>query len=29
MTYCLAMPLDDGLVFMSYTRTNAGIGNIS
>lgn len=29
MTYCLAMRLDDGLVFMSDTRTNAGIDNIS
>jgi putative proteasome-type protease len=29
MTYCLAMHLDDGLVFMSDTRTNAGIDNIS
>jgi putative proteasome-type protease len=29
MTYCLAMRLDDGLVFMSDTRTNAGVDNIS
>ena len=29
MTYCLAMRLDEGLVFMSDTRTNAGIDNIS
>src|SRR6476660_4002779 len=28
MTYCLAMRLDDGLVFMSDTRTNAGVDNI-
>lgn len=29
MTYCVAMHLDKGLVFMSDTRTNAGIDNIS
>lgn len=29
MTYCLAMRLDEGLVFLSDTRTNAGIDNIS
>lgn len=29
MTYCLAMRLDDGLVFLSDTRTNAGVDNIS
>jgi len=29
MTYCLAIRLDEGLVFMSDTRTNAGIDNIS
>lgn len=29
MTYCLAMRLDDGLVFVSDTRTNAGVDNIS
>jgi putative proteasome-type protease len=28
MTYCLAMRLTDGLVFLSDTRTNAGIDNI-
>src|SRR6476469_2344033 len=28
MTYCLAMRLDEGLVFMSDTRTNAGVDNI-
>lgn len=29
MTYCVAMILDRGLVFMSDTRTNAGVDNIS
>lgn len=29
MTYCLAIRLDEGLVFLSDTRTNAGIDNIS
>lgn len=29
MTYCMAMRLDDGLVFVSDTRTNAGVDNIS
>jgi putative proteasome-type protease len=29
VTYCLALRLDDGLVFMSDTRTNAGVDNIS
>jgi putative proteasome-type protease len=29
MTYCVAMRLDRGLVFMSDTRTNAGLDNIS
>lgn len=29
MTYCVGMLLDQGLVFMSDTRTNAGIDNIS
>lgn len=29
MTYCAALRLDRGLVFMSDTRTNAGIDNIS
>lgn len=29
MTYCVAMSLDRGLVFMSDTRTNAGLDNIS
>jgi putative proteasome-type protease len=29
MTYCVGMKLDSGLVFMSDTRTNAGVDNIS
>ncbi|MBE1284486.1 MAG: peptidase [Rhodobacteraceae bacterium] len=29
MTYCVGMMLDVGLVFMSDTRTNAGLDNIS
>ena len=29
MTYCVAMRLKKGLVFMSDTRTNAGVDNIS
>lgn len=29
MTYCVAMRLNHGLVFMSDTRTNAGVDNIS
>ncbi len=29
MTYCLAIRLDEGLVFLADTRTNAGIDNIS
>ncbi|MFB2532239.1 peptidase [Paracoccus sp. p3-h83] len=29
MTYCVGMILDRGLVFMSDTRTNAGVDNIS
>jgi putative proteasome-type protease len=29
VTYCLAMRLADGLVFLSDTRTNAGVDNIS
>ena len=28
MTYCLALRLDDGLVFLADTRTNAGVDNI-
>ena len=29
MTYCVGMKLDSGLVFMSDTRTNAGLDNIA
>lgn len=29
MTYCVGMMLDDGILFMSDTRTNAGLDNIS
>ena len=29
MTYCLALRLDAGLVFLSDTRTNAGLDNIA
>ena len=29
MTYCLALRLDDGLVFLADTRTNAGVDNVS
>ncbi len=29
MTYCVGLKLDGGLVFMSDTRTNAGVDNIS
>ena len=29
MTYCLALRLNDGLVFLADTRTNAGVDNIS
>jgi putative proteasome-type protease len=29
VTYCLAMRLDEGLVFLSDTRTNAGLDNVS
>ncbi len=29
MTYCVALKLDRGLVFMADTRTNAGVDNIS
>lgn len=28
MTYCLTMRLDEGLVLLSDTRTNAGVDNI-
>ncbi|MGZ8360973.1 MAG: peptidase, partial [Allosphingosinicella sp.] len=29
MTYCLGMLLDDGLVMVADTRTNAGVDNVS
>lgn len=29
MTYCVAMRLESGLVFMSDTRTNAGVDNFA
>src|SRR5271167_2715751 len=29
MTYCLSMRLHEGLVFLSDTRTNAGVDNVS
>ena len=29
MTYCVGLQLNDGLVFMSDTRTNAGVDNFS
>ncbi len=29
MTYCLAMRLEEGLVFLGDTRTNAGVDNVS
>jgi len=29
MTYCVGMLIDDGIVFMSDTRTNAGYDNIA
>ena len=29
MTYCLALRLDEGLVFLADTRTNAGVDNVS
>jgi putative proteasome-type protease len=29
MTYCVAMSVEDGLVFLSDTRTNAGVDHIS
>ena len=28
MTYCLALRLNEGLVFLADTRTNAGIDNV-
>jgi putative proteasome-type protease len=29
VTYCLALRLDEGLVFLADTRTNAGVDNVS
>jgi len=29
MTYCVGLRLDRGLIFMSDTRTNSGVDNIS
>ena len=29
MTYCLALRLEDGLIFLGDTRTNAGVDNVS
>ncbi len=29
MTYCLALRLHEGLVFLADTRTNAGVDNVS
>lgn len=29
MTYCVALKLNDGLVLLSDTRTNAGLDNIA
>ena len=29
MTYCIGVQLDDGLVFLSDSRTNAGVDHIS
>ena len=29
MTYCVALKMDERLIFMSDTRTNAGVDNIS
>ena len=28
MTYCLALRLDEGLIFLADTRTNAGVDNV-
>ena len=28
MTYCIAVRLDEGLVFLADTRTNAGVDNV-
>ena len=29
MTYCLGLYLEEGLIFLSDTRTNAGVDNVS
>ena len=29
MTYCVAVTLDDGMVFASDSRTNAGVDNVA
>jgi len=29
VTYCLALRLDEGLIFLADTRTNAGVDNIT
>ena len=29
MTYCMAFRLDEGLIFLSDTRTNAGVDQIA
>ena len=29
MTYCLALRLHEGLIFLGDTRTNAGVDNVS
>ncbi|MEL6873757.1 MAG: peptidase, partial [Pseudomonadota bacterium] len=29
MTYCIGLKLEEGLVLMSDTRTNAGLDNVS
>ena len=29
MTYCVAMSLDDGMIFASDSRTNAGVDQIA
>ena len=29
MTYCVGLTLDEGLVYISDTRTNAGVDDIS
>ena len=29
MTYCVGVMLDQGIIFASYSRTNAGMDNIA